>query len=77
MTGKGDARPAGAKFPGAYKPRDPGIYYDLYRGDTTYTIPGPRLYKPAIPAPVLEPKAYEVVMPTGDIVEDIKYFNNM
>jgi cellulase len=77
VTGSGTAKPAGVKFPGAYKPRDPGIYFDIYRNITPYPIPGPTLYVPKGPAPVLAAKPYEVVMPTGNIVDDIKYFNNM
>jgi hypothetical protein len=77
VTGKGDAKPVGAKFPGAYKARDPGIYFDIYRNITPYPIPGPPLHVPKDPAPVLEAKPYEVVMPTGNLVDDIKYFNNM
>jgi hypothetical protein len=77
VTGSGTAQPAGVTFPGAYKTRDPGIYFDLYRNITNYPIPGPPLYKPPTPAPALPEKPYEVVMPMGNIVEDMKYFNNM
>jgi len=77
VTGNGNAQPDGVKFPGGYKQRDPGIYFDLYRNITPYPIPGPPLYKPTGPGPVLEDKPYEVVMPMGNLVEDMKYFNNM
>ncbi|KAF2402037.1 hypothetical protein EJ06DRAFT_520918 [Trichodelitschia bisporula] len=77
VTGSGKVQPPGVKFPGGYKPRDPGIYFDLYRNITPYPIPGPPVYKPSGPAPVLEDKPYEIVMPVGNLVEDIKYFNNM
>ncbi|EJD34799.1 hypothetical protein AURDEDRAFT_140513 [Auricularia subglabra TFB-10046 SS5] len=42
ITGGGSASPATVSFPGAYKGSDPGITYNLYNGQKTYTIPGPR-----------------------------------
>jgi len=77
VNGEGNVQPTGVKFPGGYKPGDPGIYFDIYRNITPYPIPGPTLYKPSSPAPALAELPYEVVMPVGNIVDDIKYFNNM
>jgi len=77
VTGSGAATPKGAKFPGAYTPGEDGLYFDIYRNITPYPIPGPPLHVPSGPAPVLVEKAYEVVMPIGNMVEDMKYFNNM
>ncbi|KAG9100440.1 hypothetical protein FS749_015307 [Ceratobasidium sp. UAMH 11750] len=42
VTGGGSKSPATVSIPGAYKGSDPGITYNLYSGQTTYTIPGPR-----------------------------------
>ncbi|KAJ1303822.1 hypothetical protein OPQ81_008244 [Rhizoctonia solani] len=42
VTGGGSKSPATVSIPGAYKSSDPGITYNLYNGQTTYTIPGPR-----------------------------------
>ncbi|KZW01390.1 hypothetical protein EXIGLDRAFT_666401 [Exidia glandulosa HHB12029] len=42
ITGGGSSSPATVSFPGAYKGTDPGITYNLYSGQKTYTIPGPR-----------------------------------
>ncbi|KAJ2390435.1 hypothetical protein H4S02_001862 [Coemansia sp. RSA 2611] len=44
VTGTGTAVPAGVAIPGAYKPDDPGIHYNLWDGLKTYTIPGPPVY---------------------------------
>ncbi|KAF2423642.1 hypothetical protein EJ08DRAFT_701009 [Tothia fuscella] len=78
VSSTGTVSPPTVRFPGAYAPRDPGIYFDVYRNITPYPIPGPPLYKPSTPAPVLPKKPYEVVMPMGDdLVENMKYFNNM
>jgi hypothetical protein len=77
VTGSGTVEPEGVTFPGAYKPRDAGIYFDLYRGNKEYPIPGPKLYKASSPAPRLPDVPYEIVMPRGNLVEDMKYFNNM
>jgi lytic cellulose monooxygenase (C1-hydroxylating) len=32
VLGSGSAMPPGVKFPGGYKPNDPGILYNLYSG---------------------------------------------
>ncbi|QRV95581.1 glycoside hydrolase family 61 protein [Ceratobasidium sp. AG-Ba] len=42
VTGGGSKTPSTVSIPGAYKSSDPGITYNLYSGQTTYTIPGPR-----------------------------------
>ncbi|KAF9485915.1 glycoside hydrolase family 61 protein I [Pholiota conissans] len=44
ITGGGSTSPATVSFPGAYKGSDPGITYNLYSGQTTYTIPGPSVF---------------------------------
>jgi cellulase len=36
VTGTGKSEPAGMTFPGAYKPNDPGIFYNLYYGPNAY-----------------------------------------
>ncbi|TGZ78401.1 hypothetical protein EX30DRAFT_343302 [Ascodesmis nigricans] len=61
ITGSGSAKPAGVKFPGAYKPTDPGIFVNIYAGEDVkngkYVIPGPEVYTaggtttPTIPEP--------------------------
>ena len=45
VTGSGTANPAGVKFPGAYKSSDPGILVDINKPMTSYTIPGPAVWK--------------------------------
>lgn len=45
VTGKGKAKPATVVFPGAYKPEEPGIVFDIYNTITSYPVPGPALYK--------------------------------
>ncbi|KAF8967130.1 glycoside hydrolase family 61 protein I [Flammula alnicola] len=44
ITGGGSTSPATVSFPGAYKSSDPGITYNLYSGQTSYTIPGPSVF---------------------------------
>ncbi|EJD43461.1 glycoside hydrolase [Auricularia subglabra TFB-10046 SS5] len=44
VTGGGSKSPATVSIPGAYKSSDPGITYNLYSGQTTYTIPGPAVF---------------------------------
>lgn len=44
ITGNGNARPSGVKFPGAYKRTDPGILVNIYNGISNYIIPGPAPY---------------------------------
>lgn len=45
ITGSGTSTGPASKvaFPGAYKPTDPGILYDMYKAQT-YTIPGPPVF---------------------------------
>ncbi|KAL1864158.1 hypothetical protein VTK73DRAFT_6136 [Phialemonium thermophilum] len=44
LNSSGDQLPAGVKFPGAYKPTDPGIQVDIYGSNfKSYTIPGPAI----------------------------------
>ncbi|KAF8242537.1 glycoside hydrolase, partial [Wilcoxina mikolae CBS 423.85] len=45
ISGTGTARPAGVRFPGAYKATDPGILVDIAK-IKTYQIPGPPVYVP-------------------------------
>lgn len=45
VTGGGSANPSGVSFPGAYKTNDPGILFNLYGSYTTYTVPGPAVYR--------------------------------
>ncbi|KAJ3056888.1 hypothetical protein HK097_003048 [Rhizophlyctis rosea] len=42
VTSSGSSTFSGVSFPGAYSGSDPGIRYNLYSGQRTYTIPGPR-----------------------------------
>jgi len=44
VTGGGSKTPSTVNIPGAYKGSDPGITYNLYSGQTTYTIPGPAVF---------------------------------
>lgn len=44
ITGNGNAKPSGVKFPGAYKRTDPGILVNIYNGISNYIIPGPAPY---------------------------------
>lgn len=45
VTGGGSKTPSSTvSFPGAYKSSDPGITYNLYSGQTSYTIPGPAVF---------------------------------
>lgn len=43
--GKGTATPSTVSFPGAYKATDPGILINIYQTLSSYTIPGPALFK--------------------------------
>jgi hypothetical protein len=67
VTGQGTATPAGVKFPGGYKPDEPGVAFNLYTAAgkqndwDKYIIPGPPLYQgkyvaPDGPAPVVSDK---------------------
>ncbi|KAF2476769.1 uncharacterized protein BDR25DRAFT_211040 [Lindgomyces ingoldianus] len=42
--GSASKTPATVSFPGAYKATDPGILYNLYAGQKTYTVPGPSVF---------------------------------
>jgi cellulase len=44
ITGSGNAKPSTVKFPGAYKPTDPGILINIYNPITNYVIPGPAVH---------------------------------
>lgn len=50
VSGGGSANPAGVLIPGAYKPTDPGMLFNVYQSFTSYPIPGPAIYKSG-PAP--------------------------
>ncbi|KAL1612064.1 hypothetical protein SLS60_000287 [Paraconiothyrium brasiliense] len=43
--GSASKTPASVSLPGAYKASDPGILYNLYSGQKTYTAPGPAVFK--------------------------------
>ncbi|KAJ3508908.1 hypothetical protein NLJ89_g5500 [Agrocybe chaxingu] len=46
ITSGGNTTPAPTvNFPGAYSGSDPGIRYNLYSGLTSYTIPGPSVFR--------------------------------
>lgn len=45
VTGSGTASPAGTLGTALYKNTDPGIYFNPYTTITSYTIPGPTLWK--------------------------------
>jgi len=61
IKGDGTASPPGVRFPGAYKQKDPGIYYPLYKQGgaqndwAKYPIPGPAKYAGKYEAPIGEP----------------------
>lgn len=42
--GSASKTPASVSLPGAYKATDPGILYNLYTGQKTYTAPGPAVF---------------------------------
>ncbi|ORX97689.1 glycoside hydrolase [Clohesyomyces aquaticus] len=42
--GSASKTPATVSLPGAYKSSDPGITYNLYNGQKTYTAPGPSVF---------------------------------
>ncbi|KAH7098074.1 glycoside hydrolase [Auriculariales sp. MPI-PUGE-AT-0066] len=44
VTGGGSKSPSTVSIPGAYASSNPGITYNLYSGQTTYTIPGPSVF---------------------------------
>ncbi|KAK2759959.1 hypothetical protein FQN54_002695 [Arachnomyces sp. PD_36] len=41
--GNGDPSPL-VEFPGAYDPSDPGIFFDMYSPQESYTLPGPAVW---------------------------------
>ncbi|KAF2643531.1 hypothetical protein P280DRAFT_447232 [Massarina eburnea CBS 473.64] len=43
--GSASKTPSSVSLPGAYKATDPGILYNLYSGQKTYTAPGPAVFK--------------------------------
>ena len=43
VTGGGSARPSGTVGTSLYRANDPGILFDIYKGATSYPIPGPAL----------------------------------
>jgi hypothetical protein len=45
VTGGGNGRPGPlVSFPGAYSPTDPGILFDMYKPQQSYTPPGPAVW---------------------------------
>ncbi|KAF9046519.1 endoglucanase II [Panaeolus papilionaceus] len=45
ISGNGNTTPSNTvSFPGAYKGSDPGVSYNLYNGQRSYTIPGPSVF---------------------------------
>ncbi|KAJ1858459.1 hypothetical protein GGF49_001086 [Coemansia sp. RSA 1853] len=53
--GTGTAKPDLVEIPGVYAEDDPGIYFNLYDGYDSYSIPGPKVYKAGTVAAV-DPK---------------------
>jgi hypothetical protein len=45
IAGSASKTPSTVSLPGAYKGSDPGITYNLYSGQKTYTAPGPSVFK--------------------------------
>ncbi|KAF2438806.1 lytic polysaccharide monooxygenase [Karstenula rhodostoma CBS 690.94] len=43
--GSASKTPSSVSLPGAYKASDPGILYNLYSGQRSYTVPGPSVFK--------------------------------
>jgi hypothetical protein len=43
--GSASKTPSSVSLPGAYKATDPGILYNLYNGQKTYTAPGPAVFR--------------------------------
>jgi hypothetical protein len=64
------------KFPGAYPPRESGLFFDIYRHIYPYPIPGPKLYvpDPRTEAAVLEPRPYKFIPPMGNLLGDLQWF---
>ncbi|KAJ2843627.1 hypothetical protein IWW36_005493 [Coemansia brasiliensis] len=46
VVGTGTANPGQYAIPGIYDKNDPGIFFNLWDGDTNYIIPGPAIYTP-------------------------------
>jgi hypothetical protein len=51
VIGSGTAAPEGVHFPGAYKPTDPGIKFNIYNMENKYIAPGPTVYQGKFEAP--------------------------
>jgi len=77
ITGNGTATPAGVTFPGAYHSTDPGLKFDIYQNKTEYPMPGPLVYRPKVPGPVLAANPPRVISQTGDPVKDAEYVKAM
>lgn len=73
ISGNGTATPPGVTFPGAYKPMDSGLLFDIYLNNPNYFMPGPALYVPKGRAPSLTPNDLKVVSPMGDPIKDAEY----
>lgn len=52
VSSSGTANPTGVSLPGAYSPSDPGMLIDIYGAITSYTIPGPAVYRADMSAPI-------------------------
>ncbi|KAJ2160630.1 hypothetical protein GGF46_002123 [Coemansia sp. RSA 552] len=84
VSGSGTSVPKGVSIPGLYSPTEKGINFNIYngkKGSSTYTIPGPPVYKPGstsaigsgptpvpetpIEKPVEEPVEQPIVKPPG------------
>lgn len=44
VGGSASKTPSTVSLPGAYSANDPGILYNLYNGQKTYTVPGPKVF---------------------------------
>ena len=63
MTGSGTATPQGVKFPGGYKPDEPGFHFNL-SSNQPFPPVGPPLYQSKIQVD-LPAKEQTVISPTG------------
>jgi len=78
ITGTGHVVPEGVTFPGAYKEKDPGLVYDIFKKPLPkYDIPGPAIHKTKTMFPPLDPNPVVVVSPTGDNKTDQTYFKGI
>jgi hypothetical protein len=73
ITGTGNAEPPGVKFPGAYKPDDEGLVFDIFANKTNYPIPGPKVYRSSVAAPMLRSNPSSTVSPMGSAAGDALY----